>query len=277
VTVEFSEKYGPWALIAGGSEGIGACFARRLAQSGINLILTARKPEPLEALAQQIRVSQPNRAVRIFPGDLCDQGHRTKLKTCTQDVEVSLFIYNAGAASRTGYFFDDDVDFAQRLVALNVTAKIDLTHYFGGLMRARGRGGIVLIGSMAGLVGTPGIAVYSGVKAFGVGFAEALWGELKPHGVDVLGFLLGPTNTPAMARHYPERAAAGADPDEVVRQGLGSIADGPIQYAGDNAAVAAALAKMTRAEAVTARAAKAAAYLATSIRQRQPVTNNGSD
>jgi short-subunit dehydrogenase len=269
VTVEFAKKYGPWALIAGGSEGIGACFARRLAGNGINLILTARKPEPLETLAEQIRVSQPNCAVRIFPGDLCDPGYRTKLQAFTQDVEVNLLIYNAGAASRTGYFCDDDVDFAQHLVALNVTAKIDLTHYFGGLMKARGRGGIVLIGSMAGLVGTPGIAVYSGVKAFSVSFAEALWGELKPHGVDVLGFLLGPTNTPAMARHYPDRAAAGADPDEVARQGLGFISDGPIHYAGDNAAVAAALSKMTRAEAVSARAAQAAAYLATSIRPRQ--------
>lgn len=259
--LDFASKYGPWALIAGGSEGVGACLARRLANLGLNLILTARKPEPLVALADEIRVARPECAVRVFPGDLCDPEYRAKLKAFTQDAEVGLFVYNAGAASHAGYFLDANVDFAQQLVALNVIGKIDLTHYFAGLMKARGRGGIVLTGSMAGLVGTPGIAVYSGVKAFSIGFAEALWAELKPHGVDVLGFLLGPTRTPAMARHYPDQANVGADPDEVARQGLGLIADGPIQYAGDNAAVAAALAKMTRAEAVRAKAAKAAPYL----------------
>jgi short-subunit dehydrogenase len=51
----FAEQYGPWVVIAGGSEGVGASFARKLAAQGLNLVLLARKPEPLEEVARQIR------------------------------------------------------------------------------------------------------------------------------------------------------------------------------------------------------------------------------
>jgi short-subunit dehydrogenase len=258
--VNFGQKYGPWAVIAGGSEGVGACFARRLAERGLDLVLTARKPGPLDALAAEIRAAFPERRVRTVAGDLCEPACRAELKATTRDVEIGFLVYNAGAASRTGPFLDEAVDFAQHLVALNITAKIDLTHHYAAAMRARGHGGILLIGSMAGIGGTPGIAVYSAVKSFSISFSEALWAELKPCGVDVLGFQLGATNTPAMARHYPAMATAGADPDTVARQGLELIADGPIQFAGDGAAWAASLARMSRAEAVETRAAASAAY-----------------
>ena len=66
-----SKKYGPWAVIAGGSEGIGACIARQLAKSGINLILVARKVEPLETVAASIR-SETSVEVRILALDLTD-------------------------------------------------------------------------------------------------------------------------------------------------------------------------------------------------------------
>jgi short-subunit dehydrogenase len=258
--MEFSERYGPWAVVAGGSEGVGACFARRAAERGLNLILTGRKAEPLEAVATSIRASLPGRQVRILPGDLCEANCRTELKAFSSDVDVGLFIYNAGAASRTGPFLDDDVEFAQRLVALNIIGKVDLTHHFGGLMKTRGRGGIILVGSLAGIGGTPGIAIYSSVKSFSMSFAEALWFELRPHGVDVLGFQLTATNTPAMARHYPAMANVGAEPDEVALQGLDSLADGPTRFAGDGAAWALSMSRMSRLDALEARAAASAGY-----------------
>jgi short-subunit dehydrogenase len=256
----FLNEYGPWAVIAGGSEGIGACLARRLAGQGLNLVLTARKPAPLEALAGEIRAAYPGCEVQTFPGDLCDAAYRAALKASTKDLEVGFFVYNAGAASQTGPFLETEVGFLESLVVLNATAKIDLTHFYAAAMKNRGHGGILLIGSMAGLGGTPGIAVYSAVKSFSMCFAEALWGELGPAGVDVLGYQVGPTNTPAIARHYPAMAKAGADPDDVARDALAAIKEGPIQFAGEGEKYAADLALMGRKEGVLARAAASAAY-----------------
>lgn len=259
--MNLSRVAGPWALIAGGSEGVGASFALRLAAAGLNLVLIARKAVPLDDLAADIRARHPGCELRLIPADLCNADDREGIKAVTADIEIGCFIYNAGAASRTGPFCDEDPAFLQQMVALNIVAKIDLTHHFAGAMRQRGRGTIVLIGSMSGLGGTPGIGVYSGVKAFGINFAEALWAELKPIGIDVLGFLLGPTNTPAIARHYPDQALAGDAPDVVADQALAMIGHGPIGYVESQLQRVHAYDGMSRAEAVAARGARAAAYM----------------
>src|SRR5690606_16709408 len=113
------------------------------------------------------------------------------------DREVGLLIYNAGASNRTGNFVDNDLQFARDLLAVNVTAMMALVHAYGGKMQARGRGGMILLSSFAYLVGNPGLAAYSGSKAFSTLFGEALWHELKPSGVHVLSQVLGMTDTPA--------------------------------------------------------------------------------
>jgi short-subunit dehydrogenase len=96
-----SQKYGPWAVIAGGSEGIGACIAHLLAQSGINLVLIARKVEPLEALAASIR-ARTSAEVRVLALDLTNTAMLDRIREATDDVEVGLLVYNAGASHRTG-------------------------------------------------------------------------------------------------------------------------------------------------------------------------------
>ena len=246
-------RYGPWCLIAGGSEGVGAAFARKLAKAGINLVLVARKPEPLAAVADEIRRTS-GVVVRTLPLDLTASDAADRVKAATADIEVGLLIYNAGAESRLAYFVERDLADATGMIARNITVPTILAHHFGAAMKARGRGGIILLGSVGGYAGGPGMAMYSASKAFDYILAEGLWYELKPHGVDVLGLVLGTTDTPALARLGMRTDAEGfiaADPADVAQEGLDYLGQGPILHTNGTEASAQYMRALPRAEAVT--------------------------
>jgi short-subunit dehydrogenase len=234
-----SSAYGPWAVIAGGSEGVGASFAMQLAESGINLVLVARKPGPLEQTADRARALGAE--VRTVAADLLVDDSFDAVRAATDDVEVGLLIVNAGANSYGAEFVEGDLDLFRKVIDLNITAQLQLAHHFGARLKKRGRGGIILLGSLAGYLGSENISVYAAVKAFDRIFAEGLWLELKPHGVHVLELILGVTRTPAMERVGLRMDIPGlnvAEPDDVAREGLDHLADGPVWIAGGNFATA---------------------------------------
>lgn len=247
---DFAKRYGTMAVIAGGSEGVGAAYAQELARRGLDLLLVARNPEPLAAVADTIGHACPGCDVVTLTLDLTGADAADRVVAHTVGREVGLLVYNAGASARSGNFVDGDLDFARRLLALNATTMMTLCHVYGAAMKARGRGGIVTTSSVAALVGTPGQAVYSGAKAFSTLFSEALWHELRPHGVHVLNHLLASTDTPAIARHYPHMAGQGDDPAVIVAQALAAIADGPVLRTAMGDMAAAMLAPMSRRDAV---------------------------
>jgi short-subunit dehydrogenase len=222
------QRYGPWAVIAGGSEGIGSCIAAELARAGINLVLVARKPEPLEALAAGLR-AEAGIEVRTLALDLTDAAMLAKVRVVTDGVDVGLLVYNAGASHRTGPYLDWPLEDVIKVIRLNVDGQAIFAHHFGNRMVARGGGGIVLMGSMAGNAGSPSVVAYAGAKAFSQIFAEGLWWELGQKGVDVLQVVVGPTATPAMARMgitYHEGEAVRSE--DVARHTLANIANGPV-------------------------------------------------
>ena len=116
----FAEKYGPWAVIAGGSEGIGASFARKIAGQGVNVVLLARKPAPLEEVAQEIRRTTKAQ-VRSASVDLSAADLKEQLQKVTGDIEVGMVVYNAGAESKMVPFLDRPMDELMRLIGVNVT------------------------------------------------------------------------------------------------------------------------------------------------------------
>ena len=245
------DRYGPWAVIAGGSEGVGASFAHQLADAGLNLVLIARKPGPLEETAAEVRAKGVE--VRTLELDLLDPSALKAVRSVTDDVEVGLLIFNAGANSYGHDFVTGDLDRVQGVIDLNITSQLQLTHHFGALMRERGRGGIILVGSLAGYMGQAQISIYSAVKAFSRVFAEGLWLELREHGVDVLELVLGVTRTPAMARaglNFDIPGLNVAEPEDVAREGLEHLGDGPVWVAGGNAPAAEKRTGMNRAELV---------------------------
>ncbi|MFI6517679.1 SDR family NAD(P)-dependent oxidoreductase [Spirillospora sp. NPDC050679] len=248
-----AERYGPWAVIAGGSEGVGAAFAHLLADAGLNLVLIARKPGPLEETAERVRARGVQ--VRTLALDLVSPDPVAAIRRVTDGLDVGLLVYNAGANSYGHEFVTGDLDRFQDVIALNVTAQLALTRHFGALMKERGRGGLLLVGSLAGYMGQPRISVYSAVKAFGRVFAEGLWLELREHGVDVLELVLGVTRTPAMERAGLNMDLPGlnvAEPDDIAREGLERLAAGPVWVAGGNYATAVKRSGFPRAELVAA-------------------------
>lgn len=229
---EFGERYGPWALITGASEGTGSAFALRLADEGVSSILVARREGPLEETAEQLR-AKGVQCVTVT-ADLSDPAAAERIAAATAVVghhNIGLFIANAGADSNGALFLDNDIANWDALVQLNIGTTMRLAHHFGRSLRERGKGGIILVGSGACYGGLSGIAVYSAAKGFLLNFGEALWAELRHHGVDVLNLILGRTDTPAhrklMERNGQPIPADMATPEQVAEIGLARLAHGP--------------------------------------------------
>jgi short-subunit dehydrogenase len=240
VETHLADRYGPWAVIAGASEGIGEALAHRLAGAGIDLVLIARSEARLRAVAADVE-SRHRRIVRVLPLDLTESGTYRAVAEFCQDLEVGLVIYAAGSVNRTLNFTDDPYEASLRQVGLNCIGPLGLAHAFSPAMLNRGRGGIVMLASLAALAGAAQIAVYSAVKAFQVNFGEGLWAEMAPQGVDVCTAVLGQTWSPAM-----QRQGVNYDPatdmlvDDVADEIIANIANGPTYVVGDrNRAIAA--------------------------------------
>ncbi|MFM6932446.1 MAG: SDR family NAD(P)-dependent oxidoreductase [Novosphingobium sp.] len=230
-----SERYGPWALIVGGSEGIGAEMARQLAADRFSLVLVARKAEPLDLLKAEL--SALGVQVRIASVDLSQAAALDQVRAVTDDIDVGLLVYNAGANSVRGRFVELDPAVTRAMLMINAWNQAEFARHYGARMAQRGRGGIILCGSSSSYLGAPTLAAYTGAKAFSRVFTEALWAEMEPLGVDVLHLLVNFTATPAMERLGIDTSAAMTSAD-VAAQGLAHIARGPIFIAGGDRALA---------------------------------------
>lgn len=224
-----ARHYGPWALIAGASEGVGVSFAHQLGKAGFNLILIARQGALLERLAHDVR-SGSRVEVRLLALDLTRADALDRIRELTDDLAVGLLVCNAAASTGTGSFLEAPLAKVLGALRLSPEAYVALAHDFGQKMVARRRGGIILVGSLAGNAGGATVVLYSAVKAFTQIFAEGLWSELKPAGVDVLYAVLGATRTPARERAGVVDSADQyvAEPDDVARECLEQIANGPV-------------------------------------------------
>jgi short-subunit dehydrogenase len=219
----FAERYGPWAVVAGASEGVGSSVARQLGERGLNVILVARRQAILDDVAATVPAD--TRAVAL---DLSENGADQALAKVADGLDVGLLVYNAGADPHASRFLDKPLASWQELVRRNVNTVLGACHHFGSRMVERGSGGIVLVTSGAAWAGGDRLAAYGASKAFDLVLGEALWAELRPHGVDVLSMVLGPTDTPAFRRVLRGREFPGmVDPDDVARAMLDNLSEGP--------------------------------------------------
>jgi len=175
-------------------------------------------------------------SVRTMAIDLTAADAVAQLGNATSDLEIGLLIYNAGATHGVAQFHDKAVDEHLGLVSLNCTGPLLACHHFGAPMLERGRGGIVLVGSMSGTAGSALNVAYSAAKAFEQVLAEGLWYEMRPHGVEVLALVAGATRTPSLERSGMTGTSsdfAPMEPDDVAREGLANLGNGPVWVAGD--------------------------------------------
>jgi len=233
-TAAFAKKYGPWAVIAGASEGTGECYARELAAMGINLILVARREQALNALGEALK-AEHGIDYRAVVQDLTEDGAGLRIVEAAAGLDVGLYISNAGA-DNFHRFFEDDTSAAHRLVRMNVLTLIDAANGFGKKFLERGSGGLIVMASGAGLGGQPNLAMYSATKAFEINLAESLWAEYNERGIDVIAVAAPIMKTPMLVRTVPEGFDLSDvyEPADVTHNALaGLLAGEPIQIVPD--------------------------------------------
>ncbi len=190
---KLAKRYGPWAVITGASAGIGAEFALRVAERGINVVLVARRRNRLEELASTIE-DMYRVEVRVAPMDLAVRDVVEVLQPVLADIEVGLLINCAGFGT-SGPFLDADPSVQESMINVNCRAPALLTHEIVQGMRERGRGGVIFVSSVNGFCAARGMANYNASKAYDLLLAEGLAEELRPYGVDVQALCPGGTLT----------------------------------------------------------------------------------
>ena len=274
---DIAQKYGPWALIVGASDGCGALFAERLAQEGVNVALVARRQQLLDTVTQAIH-ERTGAQTRTLAVDLTEADASQSIIDATADLEVGMLVYCAGGDPNYQPFLANPVSAAEALLQRNCLVLMRLCHHFAGLMVERGRGGIVNFTSGAALAGGRNMVAYGGTKAFDMVFTEGLWAELHDTGVDVLSLVLGMTDTPALRRlefergrlksldEIPQGAVTAAS---VVDEAFANLGNGPTIATGDDVRMASELFKsMTRNEVVRLIMQASAEVMGSDARQR---------
>ena len=224
-------RYGPWAIVAGASEGLGAAYARRLASDGFNLILIARRKVELESLAEELREQyQIDTSVKVL-----DLRYTDILVQYIKQirVDIGLVIYNAAYAP-LGYFSETSIEDLQLVADVNVRSVLIFTKVITDRYLSQARpGGVVLMSSLSGGQGTPRLASYAASKSFNTILAEGLWHELKDDDIDIIASVAGAIRTPGYAERSSTKEAPGTlDPEEVVHKTLKAIGKGPIVVPG---------------------------------------------
>ena len=195
---QFIQKYGPWAVVTGASDGIGKAFANELALRGLNLVLVARREDRLVNLAEEL-TTKFKINVRIQPADLSSNSSSLEFLRNTEELEVGLLVAAAGFGTSGPFLLADDRIEAD-LIEVNCAAVLQQCLHFGRRMATRRRGGIVLLSSVLAFQGTPYSANYAASKAYIQTLAEGLGTELKANGVDVLSVAPGPIASGFAAR-----------------------------------------------------------------------------
>ena len=230
---EFYRRYGPWAIVAGASEGLGQAYAHALAERGLNLVTLGRRAEPLERDAELIR-RRYRVEVRPVAVDLAAPDLAEKLDAAIAGLDVGLLVCNA-ALWIIAEFMDTPLADHQRMLDVNCRATLTLARRIAPQLNQRGRGGIILMSSLSGFQGSALLATYAATKAFDTVLAEGLWFELAPHGVDVLGCVAGAMSTPGFYQVTPpekQNQAMPMRPELVAREALSALGKKPTHIAG---------------------------------------------
>lgn len=206
------QKYGPWAMVTGASDGIGQAFARLLAAEGLHLVLVARREPLLAALAAELTQAHGVHC-RVLCADLADPVALRRVIDAACDLDIGLLVAAAGFGS-SGPLLDSDLGVATAMVDLNCSAVLALAWHLGRRFAQRGRGGVVFMSSLLAFQGTPHAANYAATRACIQTLAEGLRVEWAAHGVDVIASAPGPIRSGFAQR--ADMQMAQALPAEVV-------------------------------------------------------------
>ncbi len=230
----FYSRYGPWALVAGGAQGIGEAYTRYVAARGLNVVVIDISQEALDTVTVEVEeefgVSCLGVEIDLAREDMLDV-----IVDAVGDREIGLLVYNAGIAD-VGPFYKQDtgLDYERIKVAVNVSGPLQLSYHFSRPMLARRSGGIVLMSSGAGLQGAPYYAHYGATRAYNIVLAESLWAEFKPYNVDVLACIAGMTLSTAAQAYSHLDTSSFQSTTELVEEAMAALGCQCSLVAGEN-------------------------------------------
>ncbi len=242
-------------MVAGASEGIGAAFATYLATEGLDMVLIARRLEPLQQMVDKLK-SRYHVEVTCIPCDLANANATQQIEEALHGKEINLLVYNA-ALSYIGPFIENSVEYHEQMAQVNMLSPLNFLHTFGGKMLAKGRGAIVLMASLAGFQGSGFFTMYAATKAYNRVLAESLWYEWKNNGVDIIACCAGATATPNFKNTLPEKISIFAPrvqlPEEIPNECFKKLGKRPSYIIGSGNRVASFLMQkmMSRKMAIT--------------------------
>lgn len=219
----FVERYGPWVVVTGASDGIGEAFAFAAARRGLNVVIAARRRDRLEAVKASIE-ERHRVDVKVV---VCDLGRAEGIESLlaeTDRLPVGLLVAGAGFGT-SGDFADSDLGAELDMLAVNCRAPLQLSRAFAPKFILNGRGGIVFFGSVLGFQGVPRLAHYAATKAYIQTLAEGLMVELSKRGVDVVACAPGPVLSGFGAR-ADMRITAGDTPRDVAEETMNRLRGG---------------------------------------------------
>jgi hypothetical protein len=230
---DFTDHYGPVALVTGASSGIGRSFAGLLAAKGLDVVLVARRVQRLNELASGLE-RQYGVRVKVCETDLSDPAAAQRVLDATSSVDIGLVISNAGFGFKGAYDSCDPGVMASMLM-VNCNTPMQLAHGFVPRLRQRGKGGIIFTSSVEGLIGCPYSTAYSATKALVNALGEGLWAELQPEGIDVLTLCPGATESESAGLQGIDIATLRnvMPSDEVARLALDNIRNGPVFFSSE--------------------------------------------
>lgn len=215
--------YGPWALVTGASDGIGQALATQVAERGLDVALVARRGDRLQELADSLR-SLHGVDTLVLPLDLSQPTAVAQLDEATRSLDIGLAVAAAGFGT-SGSFLDSPLHSEVDMLNVNCRAALEMSHLFGRRLRARGRGGLVLMSSLLAFQGVPRAGNYAATKAYIQSLAEALHIELAPYGVHVVASAPGPVRS-GFAERADMNMSFATSSDSVARGTLRALGRG---------------------------------------------------
>lgn len=223
---------GRWALILGGSDGLGAAFAGDVARRGAHCLLVARNADKLDAAAQGI-ASRHGVSVKTLTLDLGEADAAQRLADATANLDLGLVVFNAGAEASGQLFVDAPMEQWRAVLDRNIGFLTSALHLFSQRFAAQGRGALLIVGSEAAFGGGARGALYTASKAYALNLGESLWAELKPLGVAVQTLVFKIADTPTLRsvlarKGIPIEATGAVAPEHLARATVDALFDGPV-------------------------------------------------
>ncbi|XP_058818547.1 hydroxysteroid dehydrogenase-like protein 1 [Topomyia yanbarensis] len=183
--VKFTKRYGQWAVISGGSDGIGRQYARFFARKGLNIVIIALPDEKLKQTAEEIESTFHVQVKRISADFSKGFELNASLKKELDDLDIGVLVNNVGTAFKTPAYFDTcTLSQHQLTVNVNINAAVMLSHIILPRMKQRRRGLVINLASITALFPLPTALMYGATKAFMASFSNALREELAGFGIE---------------------------------------------------------------------------------------------